>query len=457
MRGEHRVLRVARTIADLERERARAGARRSARRWRCARRRRSARSGVSPRHASAARRVRACRAAQLAAGGSGAPLDHLRARPRAAVGCAGARGRRSARGARGPQARRRAARPRYEQFTPESVAQCVDAVAICRHAARFPRALTGRSAPHRCIVAGAGSALAAGGCAGGGDRWERTAASDYGMEMAATLARGLAAGGVTVSARRRRHGGGGSTALRRGARRGRRECRGDGLAGCVSCRPRSGVGVEARARRVALVSELPAAMRGPALGPVGRRADRRRTGAASRCVVEARSSTPRDLAGACMARALGRPLGGDPGPRDLPPLARHAPALDRGRRADARTRGRARAAAGSAPRRAPGRAHRERASRAGAVRPISVCADRLAAARHAGLARLRRRRSAWAVRTTARARRADPAETLLALSELELLGLLARGDGGRYVPRDPLPAWDQSVAGRAPAKRATMG
>ena len=34
----------------------------------------------------------------------------------------------------------------------------------------------------------------------------------------------------------------------------------------------------------------------------------------------------------------------------------------------------------------------------------------------------------------------DSAEVLLALSELELMGLLARGDGGRYVPRHPLPA-----------------
>ena len=32
----------------------------------------------------------------------------------------------------------------------------------------------------------------------------------------------------------------------------------------------------------------------------------------------------------------------------------------------------------------------------------------------------------------------DPTEVLLALSELELLGLLGRGDGGRYVPREPL-------------------
>ena len=31
----------------------------------------------------------------------------------------------------------------------------------------------------------------------------------------------------------------------------------------------------------------------------------------------------------------------------------------------------------------------------------------------------------------------DAAETLLALSELELMGLLARGDGGRYVPCNP--------------------
>jgi DNA processing protein len=32
----------------------------------------------------------------------------------------------------------------------------------------------------------------------------------------------------------------------------------------------------------------------------------------------------------------------------------------------------------------------------------------------------------------------DTDEVLLALSELEVMGLLARGDGGRYVPRDPL-------------------
>jgi hypothetical protein len=32
----------------------------------------------------------------------------------------------------------------------------------------------------------------------------------------------------------------------------------------------------------------------------------------------------------------------------------------------------------------------------------------------------------------------DPSETLLALTELELMGLLGRGDGGRYVPRESL-------------------
>ena len=35
---------------------------------------------------------------------------------------------------------------------------------------------------------------------------------------------------------------------------------------------------------------------------------------------------------------------------------------------------------------------------------------------------------------------ADPEEVLLALSRLELMGLLVRGDGGRYLPRDPLAA-----------------
>jgi predicted Rossmann fold nucleotide-binding protein DprA/Smf involved in DNA uptake len=32
----------------------------------------------------------------------------------------------------------------------------------------------------------------------------------------------------------------------------------------------------------------------------------------------------------------------------------------------------------------------------------------------------------------------EPEQVLLALSELELLGLVARGDGGRYVARDPI-------------------
>jgi hypothetical protein len=34
--------------------------------------------------------------------------------------------------------------------------------------------------------------------------------------------------------------------------------------------------------------------------------------------------------------------------------------------------------------------------------------------------------------------RGDLGQVLLALSELELMGLLGRGDGGRYVPRDPI-------------------
>ena len=36
--------------------------------------------------------------------------------------------------------------------------------------------------------------------------------------------------------------------------------------------------------------------------------------------------------------------------------------------------------------------------------------------------------------------RGDAGDVLLALSELELMGLLARGDGGRYVPSRALRA-----------------
>jgi DNA processing protein len=50
----------------------------------------------------------------------------------------------------------------------------------------------------------------------------------------------------------------------------------------------------------------------------------------------------------------------------------------------------------------------------------------------------------------------DPGELLLALSELELMGLLARGHGGRYVAREPLPppACSPLVQSRPPGSGA---
>jgi DNA processing protein len=39
----------------------------------------------------------------------------------------------------------------------------------------------------------------------------------------------------------------------------------------------------------------------------------------------------------------------------------------------------------------------------------------------------------------------DSSGVLMALSELELLGLLARGDGGRYVPREPLSSLSEEA------------
>jgi DNA processing protein len=45
--------------------------------------------------------------------------------------------------------------------------------------------------------------------------------------------------------------------------------------------------------------------------------------------------------------------------------------------------------------------------------------------------------------------RADAGEVMLTLSELEVMGLLARGDGGRYVPRESL-ACTEPLAGVKP-------
>jgi DNA processing protein len=291
---------------------------------------------------------------------------------------------------------------------------------VCRHDARFPsraRAATGLAALH---------------VLGGVERLQelaaqplvafvgRASASDYGLAVAASLARSLAAAGVTVAASL--SGGIGPAALD-GAL-----ALGAPALGAVAGGLDAGVPARAHAlcrrltRAGCTVAELPC-------GAPRRRwttlaGERLLAALADVALVVESEPSPNALAGARAAEALGRSVAAVPGRigsrgscgphallRDGAHLVTCAGDLldllcDADRRAAVSERcGQMRAYAGLDP------TLREMLERVGAGEDTP---GRLLDGGR------------------------DAAELLRALGELELMGLLVRGDGGRYLPRDPL-------------------
>jgi DNA processing protein len=295
---------------------------------------------------------------------------------------------------------------------------------ICRHRRGYPSALSARSAPHMLEVSGQARRLVELTSAPAVAIVGASAASDYGVAVAASLARGLAASGVTVVASLAD---GIAVAAHAGAS--------EAGAGSVAVMG-GGVRAACPARRRSLYKRVNE--RGCAISELPADCDGRRWGqlagerivvelAAVTVVVEARD-TPGELAGARLAGRLGRTVAAVPG-RVSSPLARGPHAL----------------IAGGASLVCGARDVLELLARvggAGATPPRSDSARAIAAAGmppgvRASLARTLERVGAG-VDTPGRLARAgeDPREVLLALSELEAMGLLVRGDGGRYVPRD---------------------
>jgi DNA processing protein len=295
---------------------------------------------------------------------------------------------------------------------------------ICRHRRGYPRALSGRSAPHMLEVSGRARRLVELASAPAVAIVGASAASDYGVAVAASIARGLAASGVTVVASLAdgiavaAHAG----ALEAGA--GSVAVMGGGLR--VACPARRRSLYERVTARGCAVSELPADCDGRRWG--GLACERIVVElAAATVLVEARD-TPGELAGARLAGALGRVVAAVPG-RVSSPLARgpHALIADGARL----VRGahdvlELLASAGGGP--TPPRSD---------TPMLAFAPAGTAPGMSASLARTLERVGAGAD-TPGRLARAgeDPREVLFALSELEAMGLLARGDGGRYVPRD---------------------
>ncbi len=303
----------------------------------------------------------------------------------------------------------------FESFAERDPPAVARVERVCCHDERFPRALCTPAGPQMLHVAGSVARLGrltatpAVALIGSGR------ASDYGVQVARALARGLSASGLTVTTGA---GGGIAAAARAGAfEAGGRTVvvRGDGLP--TDARARGDALCEATEAAGCVVAELPCGCSGRMWGELA--AERVVVGLAAVTVLVEAEDRPRELAAARLAGTLGRVVAAVPG-RVTSPLARgpHALLLE-----------------GAALARQPedvlellcglGVPAELIAAPAPATPPLEPrlqdLLDRVAAG------------SDTPDRLTGEGM--DTGEVLLGLGELELLGMLVRGAGGRYLPR----------------------
>jgi DNA processing protein len=315
---------------------------------------------------------------------------------------------------------------RYRQFQASELPREDGVEAICRHRRRYPDGLRSAAAPPMLNVAGTAERLASLAAAPVVAIVGSNTASDYGMETAHGLARGLAASGVTVAASFTdgiaiaAHAG----ALEVGA--GSIAVTGGGLG--VSCPARRRALYARVTQRGCAVSELPLDHRGRRWGQLA--SERIVVALAQLVVLVEAAETPADLAAARIALALGRSLAAVPG-RVSSPLSRgtHALLMDGANL----VRG---------PQDVLELLHMgdTRASDRGAAAPARATFGTNSGLEPRLMRTLERVGSGCDTPDKLTRAGAQPSDVLLALSELELMGLLARGDGGRYLPRHPLPA-----------------
>jgi DNA processing protein len=281
--------------------------------------------------------------------------------------------------------------------------------AVCRHDARYPRGLRGAQAPRMLYVAGGVDRLAKLACGPVVAIVGSARASDYGLVMAR--------GGVTVA-------GGIGDGIARAAHAGALEADGQSVAviggglGAVPARRRSLC--ERVSRRGCAVSELPGDTGGRRWGPAA--SERIVAALAPLTVVVEAADTARELAPARIAQALGRTVAALPG-RVTSSLSAGTNALLMDGARLVRGPGDVLDLLSLSP--APPIAE------ASPPLPTALTTRLKATLEQVGAGRDTPAKLA--------ADGGDPEEILARLSELELMGLLARGDGGRYVPRGPIP------------------
>jgi DNA processing protein len=349
--------------------------------------------------------------------------------------------------------RREELKARYAQFDPGEEVKPVEGVeAVCRHRRDYPRAPRDTGSPQMLRVQGGverlGELTAAPMVAIVGSR----RATDYGMEMAKSLARGLAASGVTVVS-------GLDDGIAVAAHAGALEVDRGSVAVMAG-----GLDVACPARRRTLYARLTtvgcAVAELPCGSPVRRwcytaRAQTLARLATLTIVVEA-DEDPGELLSAQLAHALGRTVAAVPG-RVTSPVSRGTHALlmagaqlVRGPE-DAlellyasETSAPAQAAQPKIPEQQEMSIRREDTARQEVPTQPNVRA-RPQVTTQPTQGKLEPRLKTMLEQVGAGrdtpdklSGEHDAGEVLMALSELELLGLLARGDGGRYVPRDAL-------------------
>ncbi len=305
-------------------------------------------------------------------------------------------------------------RPRWERF--ESVER---APSICRHGYGWPRALAACSGEPRALFFTGGAERLRALCARPTVAIVGSpGASDYGLEIARSLGRGLAASGVTVVS-------GFAAGVGAAAHAGALETSGESIAvmsgGVDVCRPASRRELYQRVKvRGCVVAELPDGSRARRWCRVARA--RTVAGLGQLTIVVEAGEGPGELTEAYVAQALGRTVAAVPG-RVTSPLSRGTCALLMQGKPPVRGAadvlellfGRDAGRASSAP----------RSELSGLEPKLRTLLEQVGSGRDT-LGKL-----------TAQAL-GDPSETMLGLAELELKGLLARGDGGRYVPRQSL-------------------
>jgi DNA processing protein len=302
---------------------------------------------------------------------------------------------------------------RYAQFDAEQIQRADGVNAVCRHDRRFPRALNGPGSPRLLNVAGGVERLADLTAAPLVAIVGSSRATDYGMEMAKSLARGLGVSGVTVAS-------GFSDGIAVAAQAGALEVTGGTVAviggGLDAGCPAKRRSLYDRVRTVGcVVAEIPCGWPARRWGHLA--GARILAELAALTVVVEADDSPRELAGARLARELGRTVAAIPGRVTSPASSgTHALLIE-----------------GAHLVRGPGDVL-ELLYEIGAPRAARGAQTEL----EPRLKTMLERVGAGSDTPEKLTREgADVGDVLLVLSQLELLGLLARGDGGRYVPREP--------------------